>query len=387
MQLFFTVLIISILYGAEVDLFIPSFPEIQEVFDLTPFMVQLTLSANYLAYAVCALFAGSMGDRFNRKTVMLWSLAIFIAGSICCVMASHYAVLVFGRFLQGIGMAGPAVLAYVVIADAYPLSKQIPMMGLLNGMVTIAMAAAPVFGSYINLYFDWRANFIVLLVLGIISFITSYMYIPDRHGDRTISLSPTAYLPLLTSKKLMLFVTCLCLEGISYWSFIGMSPILYMDGMGVELKNFGYYQGSLALSFGIVSILSPKIIARFGLKNSLYYSQIACFVISLVMIPIAFLKINSPLLITVLMSMYGAAVAFPVQILFPIMLEVIANSKGRISALMNCLRLVMTAVVLEVISYYYAGNFMHLGLSIVCMMIVSLLIMRHIMRKDWIQAE
>lgn len=387
MQLFFTILIISILYGAEVDLFIPSFPEIQEVFNLSPFMVQLTLSANYLAYAICALFAGSMGDRFNRKTVMLWSLAIFIVGSICCVMAAHYAVLVFGRFLQGIGMAGPAVLAYVVIADAYPLNKQIPMMGLLNGMVTIAMAAAPVFGSYINLYFDWRANFVVLLALGIISFVTSYIYIPDRHGDRSISLSPTAYLPLLASKKLMLFVTCLCLEGISYWTFIGMSPILYMDGMGVELKNFGYYQGSLALSFGIVSILSPKIIAKCGLKNSLYYSQIACFIISLLMIPIALFKVNSPLLITVLMSMYGAAVAFPVQILFPIMLQVIANSKGRISALMNCLRLIMTAVVLEVISYYYAGNFMHLGLSIVVMMMISLLIMRHILQNDWIQSE
>jgi DHA1 family bicyclomycin/chloramphenicol resistance-like MFS transporter len=53
--LFFTVLVISLLCGAEVDLFIPSFPEIRKVFELSPFQVQLTLSANFLAYSTCSI--------------------------------------------------------------------------------------------------------------------------------------------------------------------------------------------------------------------------------------------------------------------------------------------------------------------------------------------
>jgi DHA1 family bicyclomycin/chloramphenicol resistance-like MFS transporter len=40
---FITILLIQILAGMEIDLFIPSFPELQKVFCLSPFLVQLTL--------------------------------------------------------------------------------------------------------------------------------------------------------------------------------------------------------------------------------------------------------------------------------------------------------------------------------------------------------
>ncbi len=69
---FFTALCIALLAGMEVDLFVPSFPELTHVFQLTPFMVQLTLSLNFIAYCTCALFTGALGDRFGRRPVLLW---------------------------------------------------------------------------------------------------------------------------------------------------------------------------------------------------------------------------------------------------------------------------------------------------------------------------
>ena len=118
--LLLTILVIGVLAGAEVDLFTPSFPELKQVFNLSPFLVFLTVSINFISYCVCSLFAGTLGDRFNRRTVMLSSLSIFILGSFCCVFANHFSILILGRFLQGAGMAGPAVLGYVIIADLTP---------------------------------------------------------------------------------------------------------------------------------------------------------------------------------------------------------------------------------------------------------------------------
>ena len=94
MKLFLTILMISILAGTEVDLFIPSFPELQRVFNLSPFLMQLTLSINFIAYCICALFAGALGDRHSRRTVILISLWIFILGSLMCVTAHYYVVLI-----------------------------------------------------------------------------------------------------------------------------------------------------------------------------------------------------------------------------------------------------------------------------------------------------
>lgn len=370
--LFFTVLLIGILCGAEVDLFIPSFPELQKVFHLTPVMVQLTLSANFIPYCICSLFSGTLGDRYNRRYVMLVSLTIFVIGSILCVFALNFPMLILGRFLQGTGMAGPAVLSFVTLADTYPLEKQPAILGTLNGIVTLAMACAPVVGSYINLYFNWQGNFFVLLSLSIIALICSYFFIPNRKGDLSISLSLKSYWPLLQSKKLMVFVFGLCFLGVPYWTFIGISPILYIEGMGVNLEQFGFYQGALAGIFSIVSIFSTSILKALGIKKCLYYSLLLYITSALVIFWLTIFKIHHPLIITCGMAIYSVSVVFPINLLYPFSLEIIDNSKSRTAALINGFRLLLTASMLELVSYFYCGTFLPLGFAILSMIIFSL---------------
>lgn len=385
--LFYTIILICILAGAEVDLFIPSFPELQKVFDLTPFMVQLTLSVNYIAYCVCSLFAGTMGDRYDRRHVMLGSLLIFVLGCILCVFANHFLTLLFGRLLQGAGMAGPAVLAFVIIADKFPLEKQPAMLGLLNGIVTMAMAGAPVVGSYVNLWFDWRGNFVVLLILGMVSLVASYYVIPNRPGNPVVSLSPKAYWPLLTSKKLMIFVLSIGIMASSYWVFIGMAPLLYMQGMHVPLKHFGFYQGAIAGAFSIVSILSPKLMHWLGNRKCFYYS-ILLYILSVALILlICLLNINDPILISGTMIIYAISAVFPINIVYPSSLEVIEDSKSRTSALINSTKLILTALMIQTISFFYTNTFLPLGIALLVMMIVALWQLRIIFKNKWVKLE
>lgn len=382
-MLYLTILIIGILTGAEVDLFIPSFPELQKIYDLSPFLVQLTLSVNFIAYCVCSLFAGALGDRYNRRTVMLGSLGIFVVGSLFCVFSMNYSMLIIGRFLQGAGMAGPAVMGYVIIADQYPIEKQAAMLGTLNGMVTLVMALAPVIGSYVNLYFSWRGNFVILLGLGLLCFALSYFVIPHRAGDKAVSLSPKTYLPLLASRKLMTFVWAIGFLVVPYWVFIGMAPILYMEDMGVDIKHFGFYQGAIAGVFSVISIFSPKILARFGQMKCLSYSKKICFVAAIAALIMTLLDVHHPMIITSVMLVFAGAVVFPINILYPLSLEVVDNTKSRTAALINGLRLLLTAFFLELISYFYTGKFLPIGLAIFCTTIISLLFIRKIFHSGW----
>jgi DHA1 family bicyclomycin/chloramphenicol resistance-like MFS transporter len=382
-MLYLTILIIGILTGAEVDLFIPSFPELQKIYDLSPFLVQLTLSVNFIAYCVCSLFAGALGDRYNRRTVILVSLAVFVVGSLFCVFSMNYSMLIVGRFLQGAGMAGPAVMGYVIIADQYPIEKQAAMLGTLNGMVTLMMALAPVLGSYVNLYFSWRGNFVILLGLGIVCLILGYFVIPYRAGDKAVSLSPKTYLPLLASKKLMTFVWGIGFLVVPYWVFIGMAPILYMEDMGVDIRHFGFYQGAIAGVFSVVSIFSPKILERFGQMNCLSYSKKISFVAAIGALIMTLLDVHHPLIITGLMLVFAGAVVFPINILYPLSLELVENAKSRTAALIQGLRLLLTAFFLELISYFYTGKFMPIGLAIFFTTMISLLFIRKIFHRGW----
>ena len=358
-------IICEILACAEVDIFIPSFPELQQIFNLSPVMVQLTVSMNFLSYCLMTLFVGPLSDRYGRKRLMLYGLWLFLLGSALCVFAPNFPMLLCGRFLQGLGMAAPATLAYVVIADHYSKDQQVKMLGILNGVVSASMAFAPVVGSFVNMYHGWRGNFVILLFLSLLALFMCSFFIPDdKTRNENVSLSLSSYIPLLKSRPFMTYFYGIIFLILAFWTFIGMGPIVYMEGMGIRIDQFGFYQGAVAASFCVVSFMSPMIMNKFG--------QIQCFKVSVYMLLIfasllgltaMFIK-DTPILITALMSLFGIFFVFPINVLWPASLEAVPDSKARASAFMNVGRLIGTALSLEGVSYFYNGTFLHTGVFI-----------------------
>src|SRR3990167_6573749 len=153
-----TVILMDLLAGMEFDLFVPSFPELQNYFNLSPFLVESLLSVNFVGYCISLFIVGGLADRYGRKPIILLGLITFIIGSVFCLWASSYSFLLAGRFIQGIGIASPAILSFLIIADSYPLKQQQFWMAMLNGTKNSAVAIAPVIGSYITLYFHWHGK-------------------------------------------------------------------------------------------------------------------------------------------------------------------------------------------------------------------------------------
>lgn len=361
-----------ILTGIEVDLFVPSFPELQSIFNLTPFMVELTLGVNLIAHCITSFLVGNLGDRYGRKPVILIGLLIFVAGSLLCVFASCYWQLLLGRSLQGIGISAPAVLSYLIIADMYSVEKQQQMMGVLNGTITLAMAFAPVIGSYISFYFHWQGNFILFLILGLICIVLSYQFLPKGTPNRNIKISFKEYLPVLQSKKALTYVLCICFLVLGYWVFIGISPILYIEDLGVSLKVFGLYQGSMATIFAVVSFSSPYFLKKFGQRKCFIFGMgtLVLFAVSVLILLAS--NNQSPLLIIITMQFLALGIIFPVNILWPLSLEVIPEAKGRIAALIVGSRLLLTSVGLQVVSYLYQKDFTSLGISLFILTLIAL---------------
>jgi DHA1 family bicyclomycin/chloramphenicol resistance-like MFS transporter len=373
-MLFIAVAFIEFLAGMEVDIFILSYPELQQQFGLSPAKVQLCLSLNFITYCIGSLYDGPLGDRYGLRRVILTGLVIFIIGSVACSFAADFSYILLGRILQGLGMAAPACLGYVVIAERYPIERQAAMFGTLNGFTNIAVAIAPVIGSYIALYAGWRGNFAALLVLALIAMGFCLFVIPyDSRENKDISLSLKAYKPFLESKTFKNYLIVLCVYNFTYWVFIGMGSILYVEGFGVSLASFGYYQGAVAGSFALMSLLSPKLLSKFGHQK--------CFKVAIILITIfasliglvAVLDIRSPLLITTLMCFLTMSTVFPVNILYPLLLDIVPNAKSRAASVNNVARLIGSAICIESASYAYNGTFLQIGLLIFGLSIVGLI--------------
>jgi len=382
-MLFIAVAFIEFLAGMEIDIFIPSYPELQQQFHLSPVKVQLCLSLNFMTYCLGSLYAGALGDRYGLRKVILYGLAIFVVGSLACTFAQNFTFVLIGRVLQGLGMAAPAVLGFVVIAERYAPEKQASLLGTLNGFVNISVAFAPVLGSWIALYAGWRGNFAALLVLALISFSFSWLILPKDHCHRkNVALSLKAYRPLLKSKTFWKYLIILCAYNCSYWAFIGMGSILYIDGLGVPLASFGYYQGAIAGSFGFISFASPKLLSKFGHQRCYKTAIIVASFFAILIGAAAIFDLRNP---TILMCLFTMPTVFPVNILYPLMLDVIPEAKSRAAALYNVARLVSPAICIESISYAYDGRFLQLGLLIFGLSLVALIFARTV--DYWQQAH
>lgn len=360
-----TIILMDLLAGTEFDLFVPSFPELQNQFNLTPFWVEALLSVNFTGYCLSLFLVGSLADRYGRKPIILLGLMIFIIGSILCLEASSYILLLTGRFLQGIGIAAPAILSFLIIADSYPLKKQQFWMAMLNGVMNTSAALAPVAGSYITLYFHWQGNFMTLLLLGLTTLAMTLLFIPSYKlpVDKE-SISFRGYIPIFQSKPLMLLMLNIILMFVPYWIFVGMSPLLYMKDLGVSLAHFGYYQGVLALVFALGSVLFGLVMHKF--KNTIILSlSNKIYIVSLIAIAfVTFLNSTNALLITLAFIPFIISQIIPSNMLVPLCLNYLPQAKARVSAILQGSRLIFASISLQLAGYFYQGSFQNIGIII-----------------------
>lgn len=378
-----TVIFMDLLAGMEFDLFVPSFPELQAHFGLSSFWVEALLSVNFIGYCLSLFVVGELADRYGRRPIILSGLLIFILGSIFCLWVPSYPFFLAGRFLQGIGVAAPAILGLLLIADAYSLKEQRFLLTMLNGVMNIAVGIAPVIGSYVTLHFHWQGNFMALLLLGLTVLVMTMFCVPNYKLPEHKEATPVSgYLSLLRSRPLLLLIINMLGLSVPYWIFVGISPLLYMKDLGVSLSHFGYYQGVLALVYTFGCILSGAIINRFDQKKMLSVSN-QIFIFSFITISAAmFFNSTNPLLITLAFLPFIIGQVLPGNILYPLCLHIMPQAKARISAVMQGGRLILSALSLQVVGYFYQGSFQQVGVILNVFILIGIITLYLIIKNQ-----
>lgn len=378
-----TVILMDLLTGMEFDLFVPSFPELKNYFHLSSSWIELSLSINFIAYCISLFVAGELADRYGRKPIILLGLFIFIIGSILCLSTHSYYIFLSGRFLQGLGIAAPAILSFLVIADLYSIKKQQFLLAMLNVSFNIAAGFAPVIGSFITKHFHWQGNFSTLLFLGCVAFLMTILFVPH------VKLAPLkhqslfgGYGTIFKSNTLVLLMIYFMLMFVPYWIFVGMSPLLYMTSLGVDLNHFGFYQGSIAFTFALGSLLFGFIIHKYDHKKYLILANLI-FVMSLITIMlVTFLDGKDPLIITLAFIPFVIGQITPGYILYPLYLNLMPEAKGRLTAIIQGGRLIFASIGLQIAGYFYDNTFHNIGIIVSCFVFSAIIVMLFVL-KNW----
>ena len=162
------IIIIAMNFSAiafSIDAILPALPEISAVMSPTsPNKTQLVISSFVIGMGIATLFTGPLSDSFGRKKIIFFGGVIYITGALIASYSKTLEIMLLGRFIQGIGVAGPRIVALAIGRDLYEGRRMAQIVSIAMIVFTLVPAVAPMLGALIVSNFGWRSIFIAFIL-------------------------------------------------------------------------------------------------------------------------------------------------------------------------------------------------------------------------------
>lgn len=248
-----------------IDMYLPALPEMTEVFQCDSSTVQLGLTFCMIGLAVGQLLFGPASDKYGRKSVLAFSLIVFVAASVICCFSTSVVVFTAARLLQGIGGAGGIVLSRSIAADMYSGRDLARLIAILSAINNLAPVAAPVAGGGVAHTWGWQGIFIILLVLGVIllgmCIPLRESLAPEKRFSGKLMASVRGYREVLRIKGFTSYSVVYALAMAALFAYISATPFVVQDVFGFSELQFSLVFAVNAIALAAGSALSLRFSA------------------------------------------------------------------------------------------------------------------------------
>jgi EmrB/QacA subfamily drug resistance transporter len=167
--------------------------------------IQWVVTGYTLALAAVIPLTGWAADRFGTKRIYLWSLALFMLGSILSAAAWSAGSLIAFRVLQGVGggMIMPAVMTIMTkTAGPHRMGR---VMGILGVPMLVAPLLGPILGGWLVDDVSWRWIFLINIPIGIVAIILAQIVLERDEPQPAHKLDWLGMLLLSPGLTLLIF--------------------------------------------------------------------------------------------------------------------------------------------------------------------------------------
>lgn len=178
------VLFLGVFLGAlDIAIVAPALPAIQKFFGIGDRILTWTFTIYVLFNLIGTPLMAKLSDKFGRRSIYVLDVALFALGSLIVALApaNSFAVLLFGRGLQGFGAGGIFPVASAVIGDTFPPEKRGGALGLIGAVFGLAFLVGPILGGLILTFTGWQWLFIINLPIALIVIILGWRVLPVTH--------------------------------------------------------------------------------------------------------------------------------------------------------------------------------------------------------------
>ncbi len=158
-------------------------PAIQRDLHFSQASLTWVVDAFLITFGSFLLMAGRLGDLVGRRKVFLAGIALFTASSIVCGLAHSQAVLIAGRFLQGIGGAFSASVIIAIIVTEFPEPAE--RAKAMSAYIFVAVGGGSIgllVGGILTQALSWHWIFFINVPIGVATFVLGRALIIENVG-------------------------------------------------------------------------------------------------------------------------------------------------------------------------------------------------------------
>ncbi|MFI9407397.1 MFS transporter [Nocardia sp. NPDC052316] len=174
-------LLVLMLDSTVLNLAIPSL--IREL-GATPSDVQWILDAYVLVFAGLLLTAGSLSDRFGRRRMLIYGLALFGVASLAAVLATEPWHVVAARVAMGVGgsLLMPSTLS--ILMTTFAEDERRKAMAAWSTVSMVGIVAGPTLGGLLLQHYWWGSVFLLNIPVAVLAIVAALVLMPETSGEQ-----------------------------------------------------------------------------------------------------------------------------------------------------------------------------------------------------------
>jgi MFS transporter, SP family, arabinose:H+ symporter len=155
----------GLLFGFDTAVISGTTRSLSEIYNLSPWLLGVTVFGALLGTILGSLLAGLPGDRFGRRDSLRILAILYLVSALGCAFAWNWTALVAFRFIGGLGIGGSSVLGPMYIAEVAPAKYRGRLVGFFQFNVVLGILLAYLSNYVVGLFqlgvAEWRWKFAV----------------------------------------------------------------------------------------------------------------------------------------------------------------------------------------------------------------------------------
>ncbi|SCW63229.1 MFS transporter, DHA1 family, bicyclomycin/chloramphenicol resistance protein [Sphingobium faniae] len=354
-----------------IDPMLPALPEIGRDLNVPyPNDRQLIISMYFVGLGVGSLLFGILSDRFGRRRVLGWAMALFILSSIACAGAHSFTMLLMARVCAGFFAGASRVITIGIIRDRFRGDAMARVMSLIFAVFILVPVMAPGMGQAILWIAPWRWIFWTLAILAAMVWLWMLLRLPETlKPENRIAISVRTVLrgvgAVIAHRSAIGYMLASGVAMGGLVAFILSVQQIMFDTFDAR-RIFPIVFAVIAGSMGVGSLINSRLVMRFGARRLSQSALILLILTCTVHVGIIQMGWESLQTFMALQSLTMLAISFTASNFSSISMEPFSKGAGIASSFQSFLTTALSATLGSVVGRAYDGTVLPLALGMAC---------------------